>query len=755
MSKIDFSKSLIPQLLDDLGKDKTYFRKNTLEKTAYEYGISDQTEAKEYIEFAVFLAAKEIVAKYKDDSEKTFEKLVQLYNIQPNISHRSSRSTMFQQYSTPIPIAYAMGMFCDIDKPGNYYEPTAGNGLLTIGGNPKNFTVNELDVVRNDVLKMQGFHKITNLDASDTDLIHAENYRKYDAVLTNPPFDKLPYPIIYDGMKVDYLDHLLAFVALDCMADNGKCAIIVGGHTEYTDKGAVKQGKNSKFMHFINNRYNLIDCINIDGSLYRKQGTTFDIRLLLIDGRLKEKGSKDLPLYPELPKYQQKIETTFEGIFERVLKDKNKMNSKPTYSLQEYKARALKIKLLMEAEYPMGWANRGGRSYNSGYTEREDGTRISVNALSAEENGTFSKGNFRKNYGVSVADFDLFVELRLIVQNEWHHTGKSFKETDFYSWADSDRVSDKANTYTYDSDYFNSENKEDYKDSLAERYRRNKKEIAKLQKEFKIKNWEYKIKQYSDDYAYTFEEFSREKYNKYWQDYLTEQENKTLKERHSLISSQSDVMSSYERKLEHESLDSEYRKIAEKRREKEIKENEPKLKKLYKEEIQPIIDRKKKIEIENSRIREYNENTNGKEKIIVDILEIMGTSREKAIERASDVSAFEFEKLEKENIKKKKEEHNKTIYEEIEKAEQKLQKWLNKQISTGKAHNFSRVSSIPEFSEVTESEYEGRYGYFSTNKGHYNLPEYHSGIAFSTKTLFKNYMDKKHEISLIKSKIQY
>jgi len=68
-----------------------------------------------------------------------FGDIVELYRGQVNLSHRTSQSIMLQQYSTPAPIGYLMGIFCGVDKAGSYFEPSAGNGLLTIAAEPHTF----------------------------------------------------------------------------------------------------------------------------------------------------------------------------------------------------------------------------------------------------------------------------------------------------------------------------------------------------------------------------------------------------------------------------------------------------------------------------------------------------------------------------------------------------------------------------------------------------------------------------------------
>ena len=58
---------------------------------------------------------------------------------------------------------------------------------------------------------------------------------------------------------------------------------------------------------------------------------------------------------------------------------------------------------------PAAASTRGFRIRNSGYAERDNGTAISKRALKAEENGTFTAGTFRKNYGVSKKAFDILL----------------------------------------------------------------------------------------------------------------------------------------------------------------------------------------------------------------------------------------------------------------------------------------------------------------------------------------------------------
>jgi hypothetical protein len=138
------------------------------------------------------------------------------------------------------------------------------------------------------------------------------------------------------------------------------------------------------------------------------------------------------------------------------------------------------------------------------YTEREDGSVLSENALEAEEQGKFPAAKFRKIYGVSLADFEMLKSIGLIVHSEWHHTGKSFKQTDYYSWADNAYLDNgylgrssmmENGNYEYDIDgesYLIDEPENETRgQSLASWYKEHKSELKKLAQEFKAREWSW------------------------------------------------------------------------------------------------------------------------------------------------------------------------------------------------------------------------------------------------------------------------
>jgi C-terminal domain on Strawberry notch homologue/P-loop containing NTP hydrolase pore-1 len=303
------------QKLETALLQKIKYNKTSIEKLAASFGIVDKTLVKELTELAIVKRAR-LLAHENISVKERFDNIVELYHSQVNLSHRTSQSILLQQYSTPAPIGYLAGVFCELDKlqtNGGYaFEPSAGNGLLTIAANPERVYVNEIDKVRNANLKTQGFANVWNRDATK---VFFDVQHHFNAVLTNPPFGSMDKPTMYDTFPIKPLEHVMALRTLDCMAHDGKAAIIIGGHTKWDDKGRIQAGRNRIFFNYLYSRYFVKDVINIDGAkLYSRQGTSFDVRMILIDGRKAEpKGAA--PVYDATKDFVVK---TFDKLFYRV-----------------------------------------------------------------------------------------------------------------------------------------------------------------------------------------------------------------------------------------------------------------------------------------------------------------------------------------------------------------------------------------------------------------------------------------------------
>jgi predicted RNA methylase len=326
---------------------KKRHNKKSIERIASSYGITDKSEVKEYTELAIVLKARSISLSSLTVEEKYWS-IVELYRSQVNISHRTSQSMLLQQYSTPTPISFLAGIFTNADQNISVFEPSAGNGLLTVAAHPSRVIVNEIDDLRRSNLLDQGYRQVLKQDATQA---FKGFEKKFDAILANPPFGLLEREVKYEMFNIEVLDHLMALRALDCMKDNGKAAIIIGGHTRYDKKGRVQKGKNRFFFNYLFSRYHVVDIIPIDGKkLYSRQGTSFDTRLMLIDGR-KSQPSGAAPLKDE---ERDKVVDSFEELYERIMSVTSpRQEFKMTRLELEAQALALELELMSFDELGM------------------------------------------------------------------------------------------------------------------------------------------------------------------------------------------------------------------------------------------------------------------------------------------------------------------------------------------------------------------------------------------------------------------
>jgi len=359
-------KRYISRIREDLLNGRKH-SKTTIESIGKGFGITNKNLVKEYTELAIILNAREVA---HDNSLSTYEKyldIVALYQSQVNLSMRTSMSVLMQQYSTPAPISFLASSyipksdslsgykaFKNIVKGGTkgkiignahltnnkdfplYLEPSAGNGLLTIAL-PYHLThVNELDDVRLSNLKEQPFAKVSSWDALKPPSSYA---RKFDGIITNPPFGSLSEPILFGKFKIKRLEHAMALNALRCMKDDGKAAIIIGGHTSWDKQGRVSAGNNRIFLNYLYHFYNVEDVIPINGKkLYSRQGTSFNTRLILIDGA-KETPQGAAPLKNKL---HSTMVSSHEELWDRVGLESSSIKS--NIQIIKLRAKAIAIK---------------------------------------------------------------------------------------------------------------------------------------------------------------------------------------------------------------------------------------------------------------------------------------------------------------------------------------------------------------------------------------------------------------------------
>ena len=304
----------------------------------------------ELVEDGLVRAAREVAERHGSDSRETYDIICKLYEMQPTIAARSSNRIKMQQYSTPLPMAWNAARFVMTGKKdGKVLEPTAGNGMLVFAIPAEQVHANELDGTRLANLREQGFAQVTRQDATEP----FEGGKQYDVVIANPPFGKRE-AVDYDGKPISGLDPQITLNALASMKDDGRAAIIIGGNMEYAKNGAINNMK--PFFTYLYDHYNVKGVVDMDGSLYAKQGTTYPTRMILIDGRRSDEERAQSAVYPPVQSKAIRKADSFEALYDiidEVINSKDKTNG--TEILRERRP------LRPVAGRPRGNVDKGGR----------------------------------------------------------------------------------------------------------------------------------------------------------------------------------------------------------------------------------------------------------------------------------------------------------------------------------------------------------------------------------------------------------
>ena len=334
-----------------------------LRQIAERVGLKDikDTDLQELAETAIVKRARGISSTESTNNAEKFKRIKTLYENQPSLNQRDSERVMKQQYSTPAPYAFLADMYVKGNSKviESALEPSAGNGMLTIGLPMDKVHVNDIDAQRLANLRRQGFKNVTSQDGTQP---FAD--KDVDVVVTNPPFGSAT-PKEYDGYKISSLEGQMAINALESMKDDGRAAIIIGGKTEYAKNGSLNP-KDKAFLGYLYSHYNVEDVINVDGSLYAKQGTTYPTRIILINGR--RKYDPEHKVFPPVEK-DARAETVkdYDELYKRIEDDILRSKKQPV---------DIRRKEKREGDKPSGRENVSDSTEENGGRGRLGTTRV-------------------------------------------------------------------------------------------------------------------------------------------------------------------------------------------------------------------------------------------------------------------------------------------------------------------------------------------------------------------------------------------
>ena len=203
----------------------------------------------------------------------------------PTQAARTKEQLAFQQFSTPPTLAFVANKVAGVTADDVMLEPSAGNGGLAVFAKAvgAEVHVNEVSPTRQKMLSEVGFDNVSKVDG---EVLHAmlDQSIKPSVIVMNPPFSA-------GGLKGEKarnrnqygFNHVNS--ALQRLEENGRLVVIMGGgQANEPEGGASIYGSGSgDWFERIANKYNVRANVRVEGKEYGKYGTTFAVRLIVID----------------------------------------------------------------------------------------------------------------------------------------------------------------------------------------------------------------------------------------------------------------------------------------------------------------------------------------------------------------------------------------------------------------------------------------------------------------------------------------
>jgi strawberry notch-like protein/NTP hydrolase family protein/inorganic pyrophosphatase-like protein/ADP-ribosyltransferase-like protein len=238
--------------------------------------------------------------------ERAEQQLDRLLGLLPTQTVRSEEQIALQQFSTPPTYALAVAYAAGIRNGDTVLEPSAGTGSIVAAATHPGARIiaNELSPRRAELLKAL---------VGDSGVVHTENAEQIDNILKekptvvvmNPPFSRSGERMGNKKLIGIGSEHVEA--ALNLLEPGGRLVAILG-------RGMAPDANKFKDFWARIGRANTIRAnIGVSGEVYKKYGTTFGTRLVVID-KVQPTGQatvvKEVGTVPELMQALEGIRET-------------------------------------------------------------------------------------------------------------------------------------------------------------------------------------------------------------------------------------------------------------------------------------------------------------------------------------------------------------------------------------------------------------------------------------------------------------
>jgi len=215
--------------------------------------------------------AKDLLASNKP-AAACAEILRPLQKRLPTQTWRSTTQITYQQFSTPVAIAYLAAYLLNLSGNDNVLEPSCGTGSLAVWAIASRAKVvtNEIDPRRRELAGLLGLNP-TGYNAEFIDDLLSENLIP-NVVLANPPFSSSAGRTTRNQSKFGFR-HVES--ALRRLASRGRFAIILGG------SGSPHNPQGKAFWESLQPDIRVTASIDLPGREYYRNGTTVGVTLIL------------------------------------------------------------------------------------------------------------------------------------------------------------------------------------------------------------------------------------------------------------------------------------------------------------------------------------------------------------------------------------------------------------------------------------------------------------------------------------------
>ena len=241
------------------------------------YIFGDLASGKWHWKQATDLIEAAVVRMLLDDDFKSLEDFQDLQSLIPHHQVRSQQQIQFQQFSTPLALAWIVGQLSSVKGSDIIAEPSAGTGILAAAtanrlfyDKPRRIILNEISPSRKALLRelFDAQHPVYSVNAeylNDT----LNQGEQPTLILMNPPFSSSIGNDKRD--KECCMKHLRS--ALLRLQENGRLVAIVPHW--------LSPEKQPKYFATLPSQLQL--SLFVSGNHYRHHGTTMDTRILVFD----------------------------------------------------------------------------------------------------------------------------------------------------------------------------------------------------------------------------------------------------------------------------------------------------------------------------------------------------------------------------------------------------------------------------------------------------------------------------------------